>query len=387
MVTSDTKRPAGPDPAGEKDNLSQGAACAEGAAVARADEAEQHGAAAAGATHGTAAAEAATPGGAPDGAPAAAQAGSASDDTAAGRTVAALFGEGEAPRAHDDADDPDEDLDDEVLDALFSESAAADSPSVLIGAPAASFGAGRERRVPDRALLSDAAAALYERAAAPLDADVTTVLPRLTDDMVRQAAGRANLTGDRTTVIPAAPVSAATAPSAAPAAAGAPALLPRVDAIWNHALFQRHYQALLSLERDRPFCRHGIAHLLDVARLAWIENLEQGLGFDRELVYAAALLHDVGKAVQYTNGTPHEVAGEKIASSILATLPDDASFTTVQARQILTAVRGHRHLRADATPLERLIYAADKRSRACFACAAADRCNWAPERRNNVLNW
>ena len=146
-------------------------------------------------------------------------------------------------------------------------------------------------------------------------------------------------------------------------------------------------QALAGLERDRPFCRHGIAHLLDVARLAWIDNLEQGLGFDRELVYAAALLHDVGKAVQYTNGTPHEVAGEKIASSILATLPEEASFTTVQVRQILTAVRGHRHLRADATPLERLIYTADKRSRSCFACAAADRCNWAPERRNNVLDW
>lgn len=314
--------------------------------------------------------------------------GSAADDTAAGRTVAALFGEG--LREADPADLPDDDMDDTMLDALFSESAAADSVSLLLGDPVSAYGASPDRCVPDRALLSDAEAALYGQAAAPVDSDITTVLPRLTDDMLQAAAARARsagAAGDRTVMIPTVPAQAAPAgPSPAPAECR-PALLPRVDAIWNHALFQRHYQALAGLERDRPFCRHGIAHLLDVARLAWIDNLEQGLGFDRELVYAAALLHDVGKAVQYTNGTPHEVAGEKIASSILATLPEEASFTTVQVRQILTAVRGHRHLRADATPLERLIYTADKRSRSCFACAAADRCNWAPERRNNVLDW
>ena len=36
-------------------------------------------------------------------------------------------------------------------------------------------------------------------------------------------------------------------------------------------------------------------HFLDVARLAWIAGLEQGLGLDKEIVYAAALLHDIGK--------------------------------------------------------------------------------------------
>ena len=157
--------------------------------------------------------------------------------------------------------------------------------------------------------------------------------------------------------------------------------MPRVTAIWNHPQFQRELRRLNDLERDRMFCRHGLAHLLDVARIAWILNLEDDLGLDRELVYAAALLHDIGKGEQYLKGTPHEAAGEKIASEILATLDSDIFMTVSEARAVLRAVRGHRHLRQDAEPLEELIYRADKRSRMCFACPVADRCNWPAEKR------
>ena len=231
------------------------------------------------------------------------------------------------------------------------------------------------RSVPDRELLLHMVEELYDRVAAErhaAGADITSVLPLLTDEVVNAHRASAK--------------DAASAHNASPGdkvAQGdtAPLPLPRVNAIWNHPLFQRQYRALCDFERDRPFCRHDLSHLLDVARLAWIENLERHLGFDRELVYAAALLHDVGKAEQYRSGIPHDVAGEKIASGILATLPEEASFTVVETRQILVAVRGHRHLRRDATPLERLVYLADKRSRTCFACRAADRCKWAPERR------
>lgn len=157
--------------------------------------------------------------------------------------------------------------------------------------------------------------------------------------------------------------------------------MPRVTAIWNHPQFQRELQRLNDLERDRMFCRHGLPHLLDVARIAWILCLEDDLGLDRELVYAAALLHDIGKAEQYLKGTPHEAAGEKIASEILATFDADIFMTVSEARAVLRAVRGHRHLRQDAEPLEELIYRADKRSRMCFACPVADRCNWPAEKR------
>ena len=100
----------------------------------------------------------------------------------------------------------------------------------------------------------------------------------------------------------------------------------RVRAVWEHPVFQRELAWLEELEHDRPFCRHGAQHLLDTARIMWILNLEQGLGFSRELVYATALLHDVGKAGQYAGGEPHEVAGERLAREILESAPPDTRF-------------------------------------------------------------
>ena len=110
-----------------------------------------------------------------------------------------------------------------------------------------------------------------------------------------------------------------------------------------------------------------------------------GLGLEKEVIYAAAVLHDIGKYAQYEDGTPHEQSGEKIASEILDSLPDDAAFFEEEKRMILTAIRGHRKLRADAEPLERLLYTSDKASRMCFACPAEDECDWSAEKKNMEL--
>ena len=72
----------------------------------------------------------------------------------------------------------------------------------------------------------------------------------------------------------------------------------RVNAILRHPLFEQKLRLLDELEAERIFCRHDLTHLMDVARLMWIDVLEKGLGIDRELVYAAALLHDLGRADQ-----------------------------------------------------------------------------------------
>ena len=42
-----------------------------------------------------------------------------------------------------------------------------------------------------------------------------------------------------------------------------------------------------------------MGHLLDVARLAWIFNLEANQEISKERIYAAALLHDIGRHIQY----------------------------------------------------------------------------------------
>lgn len=163
--------------------------------------------------------------------------------------------------------------------------------------------------------------------------------------------------------------------------------LPRVDALWHDEVYQGAYRRLGELERDRAYCRHGVRHLMDTARIMWILNLERGCGLDREVVYAAALLHDIGKAEQYEQGTPHEEAGVRIAGAILDRLPRERAFTTEERAAILTAIQGHRRLRDVPEPLERLLYQADKASRTCFACPADVRasCSWSDEKKNLAI--
>ena len=156
----------------------------------------------------------------------------------------------------------------------------------------------------------------------------------------------------------------------------------RVNAIWKHPLYQKYYARIEELEQNRVFCRHQMPHLLDVARIAYIRNLEDDMGFAKDVVYAAAVLHDIGKALQYEARIPHELAGVDIAEQILADLPAEVAYTTDEKRMILTAIKGHRRLREDPEPLEKLLYESDKASRICFACPAEAQCDWSREKKN-----
>ena len=155
--------------------------------------------------------------------------------------------------------------------------------------------------------------------------------------------------------------------------------MPELDAIVHHPLYVAAMGALDQAERNREFCRHGFDHLSDVARLAWIETLEHGLHFRRSVVYAAAYLHDVGKARQYETGDPHEVVGAQIAWQILQ---DVEGFSELEKNVIVSAVGQHRHYSDAATPLGRILYIADNASRPCWRCDARDRCSWPEEKMN-----
>lgn len=118
--------------------------------------------------------------------------------------------------------------------------------------------------------------------------------------------------------------------------------MPRVEAVRRHPLFAREIARVEEAEADREFCRHGLPHLLDVARIAWIRCLEEGLAIPRDVVWAAALLHDIGRAEQYATGEPHDAAGERIAAEILGTVGDGPRFMDSERAAIVAAVAGHR---------------------------------------------
>lgn len=157
-----------------------------------------------------------------------------------------------------------------------------------------------------------------------------------------------------------------------------------MEMIWNHPLYRENYDKLKQAEEGRQFCRHQIEHLLAVARIAYIRNLEKHLGLRKELIYAAALLHDIGKYEQYAAGTPHEEASAQIAERILEDLPEN-TFSREEKRSILQAVRGHRRYREGMERLEELLYVSDKRSRNCFDCALEPACDWSPEKKNRQI--
>lgn len=161
-----------------------------------------------------------------------------------------------------------------------------------------------------------------------------------------------------------------------------------LEEIRKHPLFQSCYEKLERAEENRQFCRHQMNHLLDVARLAYIQNLEQGLGIRREVIYAAALLHDIGKYRQYAEGVPHEQESAKLAEVILSEVSqgERKGFGKQEQEEIVRAIRSHRKYREDMGALGKLIYNSDKKSRQCFACQAEEECVWSTQKKNMEID-
>lgn len=167
----------------------------------------------------------------------------------------------------------------------------------------------------------------------------------------------------------------------------------RCQLIYDHPLYQEELTKIAGFESDRIFCRHTFEHFMDVARIAYIISLEQDFKLSKEVIYAAALLHDIGRARQYEDGTPHDEAGAEIADKILS----DSGFSSDERDIITSAIRSHRGKCDDISDgcsdtelamniLAAIIYKADKASRQCFRCSAQKECNWNMEKRNLEIN-
>lgn len=156
----------------------------------------------------------------------------------------------------------------------------------------------------------------------------------------------------------------------------------RIDSILNNSAFMDYMSNINRSERDRIYCLHDINHSLDVARICYIINLEEQLGFDKELVYAMALLHDIGRAKEYETGESHHQAGIEIAKDILA----DCGFDADEIKAICHAIGKHKSAEdSDKRGLGFLLFRADKLSRNCFDCKAYEQCYWMDELKNKGI--
>lgn len=154
----------------------------------------------------------------------------------------------------------------------------------------------------------------------------------------------------------------------------------RLQPILNNPVYRRTMKQLEQIERSRMYCKHGLDHLLDVARIAALLAAERSAAYPRDVIYAAALLHDIGRLRQYTNGEPHACAGVPLARDILRT----TAFMQAERNEVLCAV-GRHQTGGTGVDLAQLICEADHASRMCFMCAAQKTCNWPQERRNQTI--
>jgi len=156
----------------------------------------------------------------------------------------------------------------------------------------------------------------------------------------------------------------------------------RIDRILGNEKYRHYLELNKDAEKKRIFCRHDIGHFLDVARIGWILVMEKGLSIEKETVYAAALLHDIGRHLQYAKGIPHEKASAGLAPEILK----ECGFDDKEIDVIVEAIGKHRDKSAaNEENLNGILYCADKASRACFVCEAEALCDWKQDKKNRKI--
>ncbi|MBZ4644922.1 MAG: uncharacterized protein PWR27_862 [Petroclostridium sp.] len=123
-------------------------------------------------------------------------------------------------------------------------------------------------------------------------------------------------------------------------------------------------------EKDRVFCHHDLCHAVDVARVAYIMVLENRLMIKKDIIYAAALLHDIGRWKEYAQGLDHAEVSAQLAVDILI----DSGFNSEERDFILRAIRDHRKDGNQSTFFSSVLYKSDKMSRLCNECLAREQC-------------
>lgn len=153
--------------------------------------------------------------------------------------------------------------------------------------------------------------------------------------------------------------------------------------ITEHPLFIESINKTEEYEKNRAFCCHSIQHLLDTARIAYIINLESGLGYDKEVIYAAAFLHDIGRFREYSDSVEHNKASAEIAEIILSATTFDKEIIC----SIINAILSHREENKCLNSLSSILYKADKKSRQCYCCKVKDKCKWQDEKKNWFIEY
>ncbi|MEA1960117.1 MAG: HD domain-containing protein [Bacillota bacterium] len=159
--------------------------------------------------------------------------------------------------------------------------------------------------------------------------------------------------------------------------------LKRIELLLKDALYTDYIERNTQEEEGMVYCQHDLHHHIDVARIAYIlvlehndfnyfvkeANLSSKLAA-KEIIYAAGLLHDIGKWKEYQSGADHAAFGARLAHDILPRV----FFNPNEIEIICRAIYEHRNISKDMSFLGERIHRADNLSRVCSQCDQHHHC-------------
>lgn len=161
----------------------------------------------------------------------------------------------------------------------------------------------------------------------------------------------------------------------------------RFQKIMKHPLFEQSMNRIVQMEKERIYCKHGMEHCLDVARICTLLFVKNNQEADRDLIYGIALLHDLGRSQE----GDHSEASVKMAKTILP----ECGYEENETELICQVIESHSGRIPKATmeqllqqkelELKEYFKMADQLSRNCFCCQASDTCKWAESERNQTI--
>lgn len=157
----------------------------------------------------------------------------------------------------------------------------------------------------------------------------------------------------------------------------------RVNKIYTNETYKKYLRNISLYEVNRLYCKHNMEHFLDVARIMYIINLENNLNFSKDIIYGCALLHDIGRSLEYTESFEHHIGSSIIARDILPT----CDFSNYEIDIICNAIEKHRNQLQIENSLNSLLYISDKLSRNCFSCNETKTCKWDKKKMNLQIKY
>ena len=159
--------------------------------------------------------------------------------------------------------------------------------------------------------------------------------------------------------------------------------LKRISEILLNKKFIHYMNLIDKYEKDRIFCKHSFEHLVKTAEICYNLSCEYNIDEKKDIIFAAAFMHDLGRAYEYKDGISHEEHSIRISKEILS----ECEFNQSEIQKICETIGSHRKKCGNPDTFSDIFYLADKFSRNCPECLAYDDCYWSIKDKSHTTKY